>query len=317
MNLFIFLFYFYYHRIQLQDLVRRGSTPEDQVIIDDKRDSLVAMFAQLKDLQTLAGIIENTGKEKPILDDETKYDEYEDESLAPTVNEISSSIERKVIILPSNGNVERSETNVSDLEISFRTRQADSQLIQLRDLIADISFQFSHVIRGQIRKNIRSRSQKRIKSLHNQLSLHARIYTRCRNHLVALKCDQSILGRFRILKKDDLKSSTAILDPNQSGSSSIKLSWIWHSSRWLLLNVNTLDGVNRNSVINSGSNSSSGAILGPDTVSVSESNFTSGALPGPDPVSLYECMFLWVIFLVFWVLLWLQLNGFTTSEQGL
>lgn len=251
------------------------------------------MFVQLKDLQTLAGIIENTENERLILDDETQYDSDEDdvESLAQTVNDISP-IERKVINLPSNGNV---ETNVTDLEISFRTRQAQSQLNHLRDLIADISFQFSHVIRGQIRKKIRSRSQKRVKSLHNQLSLHARIYTRCRNRLVALNCQPSILGQFRVLKKEDLKSSTAILDPNQPGSSSLKLSWIWHSGRWLLMNNNVFDST----------------LPDPGVMFGSE----SGPGPDPDSVTLHECMISSRFF--FFLIFFSQLNGFITSELGL
>jgi len=196
------------------------------------------MFVQLKELQVAAGIIENTSNEIPILDDETEYDEYDEEvQIAQPVRDITP-IERKVIVLPSNGNV---VNDVAKLETTFRTRQAETQLNHLRDLIADISFQFSHVIRGQIRKKIRTRSQKRVKSLHNQLTLHARIYTRCRNHLVALNCGSSILGRFRVLTREDLKSSTAILDPNKPGSTSIKLSWIWHSGKWLIMNENALD----------------------------------------------------------------------------
>jgi hypothetical protein len=226
-----------YFRIQLQDIVRRSSTSEEQEIIDEKREALVAMFSQLRDLQAIAGVIGNSVNEKPILDNETEYDEY-DESTNQTPP-VLTPIERKVIVLPSNGNV---ETDVSDLEIKFRIRQANTVLNQLRDLIADISFQFSHVIRGQIRKNIRTRAQKRIKSVHNQLTLHARIYARCRNHLIALNCGESILSQYRILTKEDLKSSTAILDPNIPGSTTLKLSWIWHSSKWLILNDNAIPG---------------------------------------------------------------------------
>lgn len=213
-------------------MVRRISTPQEQEIIDEKRDALHAMFVQLKDLEVLAGVIENTSTQNPILDDETEYDEYEEGS-AQTVSEMSP-IERKVIVLPSNRNIQ-TNASASDLEIKLRVRQANFQLNQLRDLIADISFQFSHVIRGQIRKNIRTRSQKRVKSLHNQLTLHARIYTRCRNHLVGLNCGQLLLGQYRVLTREDLKSSTAILDPNRPGSTSLKLSWIWHSGKWLLM----------------------------------------------------------------------------------
>lgn len=257
-------------RIQLQDIVRRSSTPEEQEIIEEKRESLVAMFVQLKDLQIAAGITESKANEKPILDIETEYDEYE-ESTTQTITELSP-IERKTIVLPSNGNV---ESLASDLEIQFRTRQAQTQLNQLRDLIADILFQFSHVIRGQIRKNVRTRSQKRVKSLHNQLTLHARIYTRCRNHLVALNCGPSILGQYRVLTREDLKSSTAILDPNEPGSTSIKLSWIWHSGKWLIMQDNLNHGPEDPGPDIDGPTSSSGA----------------GAAPYSDAITLHECKF--------------------------
>jgi hypothetical protein len=247
----------------------RRLTPDDQEVVEEKRNALVAMFVHLKDLQTSAGIIENTANENPILDDETEYDEYDEETVSATITVITP-IERKVIILPSNGNV---VTNHADLEITFRKRQAHSQLVHLRDLIADISFQFSHVIRGQIRKKIRTRSQKRVKSLHNELTLHARIYTRCRNHLVALNCGQSILAQFRVLTREDLKASTAILDPNKSGSTSIQLSWIWHSGKWLLMNDNALDRPDPDS------DNSSGPVAGPGP----------GSAPDPDPLTLYEC----------------------------
>ena len=262
--------------------MRRSSTPQEQETIDEKRGALVAMFAQLKDLQMAAGIVENRAKETPIGDNETEYDEYEDSTI-PTSSSLSP-IERKVLVIPSNGNL---ETNVSHLEIKFRTRQAQTELNYIRDLIADISFQFSHVIRSQHRKNVRTRSQKRIKSIHNQLTLHARIYSRCRNHLVALKCGQTILRQYRVLTKEDLKSSTAILDPNQPGSTSLRLSWIWHGSKWLLMKDNSFTGSN----VNVG--------MGPidpeiDSDPVPMSGPEPAAAAGPAPTSeaftLHECM---------------------------
>ena len=103
----------------------------------------------------VAGVMENSLKEKLILDNETEFDEYNE--YTNQVPPILTPIEHKVIALPSNGNL---ETDVSDLKIKFWIRQANSKLNQLRDLIADISFQFSHVIHGQIRKNIQTCSQK-------------------------------------------------------------------------------------------------------------------------------------------------------------
>lgn len=246
------------------------------------------MFVQLKDLQTLAGVIENTSTENPILDDETEYDEYEESAETQTVTELVP-IERKTVVLPSNGNVQANAT-ASDLEIKYRVQQAKLQLNQLRDLIADISFQFSHVIRGQIRKNIRTRSQKRVKSLHNQLTLQARIYTRCRNHMVALNCEESLLSQYRVLTREDLKSSTAILDPNKPGSTSLKLSWIWHSGKWLLMQDH-LAFSGPEFVAGAGSIASSNTGTGPGSSTGNGNGTGPDQTQATDALTLQECRF--------------------------
>jgi hypothetical protein len=41
--------------------------------------------------------------------------------------------------------------------------------------------------------------------------------------------DHTILDKFRILLKEDVKASTAIVDPNDTGSTSLRLSWIWQT----------------------------------------------------------------------------------------
>ena len=94
--------------------MRSSSTPEEQELIDEKCEALSAMFSQLKDLQTIAGVIENFLYEKPILDIETEYDEY-DESTNQTPP-VLMLMEHKVIVLPSNGNV---HSDISDLEVKF------------------------------------------------------------------------------------------------------------------------------------------------------------------------------------------------------
>ena len=42
-----------------------------------------------------------------------------------------------------------------------------------------------------------------------------------------LSPDDRSLNKYQVLQKADVKSSTAILDPNSPGSSSLRLSWIW------------------------------------------------------------------------------------------
>lgn len=169
-------------------------------------------------------------------------------------------IEEQIIALPSNGNT---SNDYRELELAHRISMAEDQLNNIRNLIADKSFQFSHVIRVSPRKGVATRARAAVKRLNNQIAEHGRMYTRCRSCLVILGADPSVLSTFKILNPVDVAGSTAILNPNEPGSSSIKLSWIWQTSatHWL-----SFSGQNADVEVNAD-------------------------LPAEDPASLLECVF--------------------------
>lgn len=141
-------------------------------------------------------------------------------------------IEDQLLPLASNGNVGPEWTQ---LEVSLRITHAEHHLNRIRDLIAEKSFQFSHVIRVAPRKAVNTRSRAEVKKINLQISVHCRLYTHCRNRLIKLGALLETTNRFPILTTDDVKASTAIVNPNEPGSTQLKLSWIWQSSgghRW-------------------------------------------------------------------------------------
>ncbi|KAF8950435.1 hypothetical protein BDZ97DRAFT_1933982 [Flammula alnicola] len=138
-------------------------------------------------------------------------------------------VERQQLSLPSNGNV---AGDLKHVELSACKKQAHAQLNRLRELIADISFHYSHVIRAAPRKAVRTRGHQNVRRIGHELVFHARIYSRCRTRLVQLGCDPETLRVFRVLTKTDLRASTAIVNPNITGSTSLRLSWLWHIRRW-------------------------------------------------------------------------------------
>lgn len=152
-------------------------------------------------------------------------------------------IEDQIIALPSNGNT----SNIfRALEIRHRISVAEEQLNHIRNLIAEKSFQFSHVIRVSPRKGVTTRSRAVVRKLNNQIAEHCRFYARCRTSLLILSAEQSILSQFRVLNPEDVIGSTAVLKPNQPGSTNVKLSWIWQTSpRNILLYNGPLPGVGR------------------------------------------------------------------------
>src|SRR5579863_454651 len=114
-------------------------------------------------------------------------------------------------------------------ELGLRILQSTRCLAAIRDLVAEKSFEYAHVMRKAATKRIQTRSRSSIVKLNDQLTFCCRVYTWARAALVRLGAGESLLNRFRLLSKDHVKASTAILNPNIPGSSSLRLSWIWQT----------------------------------------------------------------------------------------
>lgn len=137
------------------------------------------------------------------------------------------SPEKQPISMPSNS---LQDHPLRTTELLLRKQQAERYLNALRETIAEKSFHFSHVMRIAPKKSVRTRARANIVKLNERISLYSRVYTRCRNALVQLHADVTVLDQFQILRREDVNASTAILDPNLPGSTSLRLSWIWQTS---------------------------------------------------------------------------------------
>lgn len=135
--------------------------------------------------------------------------------------------EQRMLSMPSTW--PSGDNNYRAVELELRIKQAARSLETLRELIADKSFQYSHVIRIAPRKGVHSRARSTIAKLNHRISYHCRVYCMSRAALVKLRADGNILKEYRILERDDIRSSSALLNPNEPGSSQLKLSWIWQT----------------------------------------------------------------------------------------
>ena len=209
--------------------------------IERDRRQLTVLYLELRKAQQAANIMDSNNAPVIEVDRLNIWDELEfgvkpnDEDTpmelevaplpapAPT-GKSPPAIEDYLIPLPSNGNV---DSHHSNLELSLRSSRAEHHLTRIRELIAEKSFQYSHVICNSPRKGPTTRSRSSIKKLNSEIALHCRLYSRCRAQLVILGGDQS---RFKVLTPADVKASTAIIKPNDFSSTRLKLSWIWETS---------------------------------------------------------------------------------------
>ena len=60
------------------------------------------------------------------------------------------------------------------------------------------------------------------------MSFNADIYKACRQAMIALGAKEDILQKYKDLKREDLKTDTAIMNANEPGYRNDQMSWIWH-----------------------------------------------------------------------------------------
>lgn len=250
--IFTFLPTYDFNRIEIKARLRRlKSDPRepDRQKVETLRKVLGPMLRQLHGMQALAGVRETTQplggnvEEDNTVDWEYNVDADADDDpepeAAPTAPDRDSPadaipLEDQLIGLPSNGNIEGDYRHV---ELPFRIQQAKTELNRIRDLIAEKSFQYSHILRRASRGAVRTRSRSAIHQLTVDIALHARFYSRCRARMARLGADDATLDFFKILTKTDIKCSTAMRDPNIAGSKKLKLSWIWYNAAGLIENA--------------------------------------------------------------------------------
>jgi hypothetical protein len=244
-------------RIDLQDRVRRVvAQPRDEDLrtIEQLRQLLLTQFSVLTDLQSRITGQTFVLADQPVVDNHpSAFEDLDDEGssadqgmalseITSDTREFSESVaggpphepETRPLGMPSTW--VNQDNPYSAVELNLRIQQADKCLQALQDNIADKSFQYSHVIRVAPRKGVRTRGRGAITKLNGIIAYHARVYERCRRAMSMLGANEEILTKYPILLKEHLKSSTALLNPNEPGSTRLKLSWIWRPAAGLMGN---------------------------------------------------------------------------------
>lgn len=138
--------------------------------------------------------------------------------------------------LPSSYSEQRYQgqlAGIAQCELELRIGQANDALHELRVAIAHRSF----IFRSRVRKNApttgyseRLRSYGDAHAIRMTIDHAAKVYSTCRKAMITLGASSTILDKYKVLRKEDLAASTAVVDPNARGQSQAELSWIWQTS---------------------------------------------------------------------------------------
>ena len=227
------------NRIDIRDRVKRLQKElreESRLEVERMRQALTTDFMRLQSLQANLNhteFIEINDIDESPTESFDNLDEEIDEPRSSGPNQLpdpgdpgTTPPEHRPLHLPSSHDT-ATDHPLRQAELTMRVQQANQYLSALQDAIAQKSFQYSHVMRSAPSKGARTRSRHAIVHISEKIAHYSRVYCRVRTAMVRLGADQRTLNKFKPLLRANVKASTAILDPNIPGSSTLQLSWIW------------------------------------------------------------------------------------------
>jgi hypothetical protein len=112
-------------------------------------------------------------------------------------------------------------------EIELRKGQANDALHQIRIALAQKSFAYRTSVRNADSQQKKTRAWDGITTLEATVRHHVAVYRQSRAAMVNLGADDATLGRYQVLKHEDLKVSTAVIDVRMPSRTQSTLAWFW------------------------------------------------------------------------------------------
>jgi hypothetical protein len=125
-------------------------------------------------------------------------------------------------------------------EVHLRVTQASEALQQLRLSLGLKSALFRNSVALAKSQRTKSRAWRSVKVVEASVRRHSQEYCNARQALVHLHASSSVMDKFPILKKEDLKMSRDVVEENRVGQRSEHVSWIWRLDAGSAIGQNAL-----------------------------------------------------------------------------
>jgi hypothetical protein len=168
-----------------------------------------------------------------IADDADDVDDVDDDPFTSQVDLMSDQVDAEClpILLPSTIGWENCmDADLSEIiekELTLRQGQANDALQGVRMALGKKSFLFRTRLRQSTSKVQKLRSWTDIGLVEAGVRHQAKVYRKARRALMALGASEDIMKRYQMLKKEDLRVSTVVVDLNARGQRNAKLAWFW------------------------------------------------------------------------------------------
>jgi hypothetical protein len=117
--------------------------------------------------------------------------------------------------------------DLAKAELRLREGQLNDALHHIRIALGHKSYLFRNNVRPARTQRLKTRAWTEVHAVESTVQHHARVYNRARKSMIDLGADASLLDRYKVLERRDLKTNTTVIAPNVRGQRNKSLPWFW------------------------------------------------------------------------------------------
>jgi hypothetical protein len=117
--------------------------------------------------------------------------------------------------------------DLAKAELRLREGQLNDSLHHIRIALGHKSYLFRNNVRPARTQRLKTRAWTEVHAVESTVQHHARVYTRARKSMLDLDADASLLNRYKVLDRQDLKTNTTVIAPSVRGQRNKPLPWFW------------------------------------------------------------------------------------------
>jgi hypothetical protein len=174
---------------------------------------------------------DGVGEEEDDGHDSTPQERYQTQSLRNSHPDSHINAENILLHLPSYlGRTWCNKNSSEDLakaELRLREGQLNDSLHNIRIALGHKSYLFRNNVRPARTQRLKTRAWGEVHAVESTVQHHARVYNRARQSMMDLDADASLLDRYKVLERQDLKIDTAVISPDVRGQRNKSLPWFW------------------------------------------------------------------------------------------
>ena len=117
--------------------------------------------------------------------------------------------------------------DLAKAELRLLEGQLNDSLHHIRIALGHKSYLFRNNVRPARTQRLKTRAWGEVHAVESTVQHHARVYNRAWQSMVDLGAETFLLDRYKVLKRQDLRTETTVIAPHVCGQRNKSLPWFW------------------------------------------------------------------------------------------